>query len=66
MNSKTTLPLLEAAAHDEVVDVLTRLMVAYPNNTSNEVARCVARCATINIAANLGRSGAELRNGVST
>ena len=45
MNSKTTLPLLDAAAHDEVVDVLRRLTVAYPNNTSNEVACCVARCA---------------------
>ena len=45
MNSKTTLPLLDAAAHDEVVDVLRRLTVAYPNNTSDEVACCVARCA---------------------
>ena len=45
MNSKTTLPLLNAAAHDEVVDVLRRLTVAYPDHTSNEVACSVARCA---------------------
>ena len=45
MNSKTTLPLLDAAAHDEVVDVLRRLTVAYPDNTPNEVACSVARCA---------------------
>ena len=45
MNSKTTLPMLDAAAHDEVVDVLRRLTVAYPDNTSNEVACSVARCA---------------------
>jgi hypothetical protein len=45
LNSKTTLPLLDAAAHDEVVDVLRRLTVAYPDNTPNEVACCVARCA---------------------
>jgi hypothetical protein len=38
MNSKTTLPLLDAAAHDEVVDVLRRLTVAYPDNTPNDVA----------------------------
>ena len=42
MNSKTTLPLLDAAAHDEVVDVLT---VAYPDNTPKKVACSVARCA---------------------
>ena len=35
MNSKTTLPLLDAAAHDEVVDVLRA--VAYPDYTPNEV-----------------------------
>ena len=45
MNSKTTLPLLDAAAHDEVMDVLRRLTVAYPDTTSNEVACSVARCA---------------------
>jgi hypothetical protein len=45
MNSKTTLPLLDAAAHDEVVDVLRRLTVAYPDNTPNEVGCSVARCA---------------------
>ena len=45
MNSKTTLPLLDAAAHDEVVDVLRRLAVAYPDYTPNEVACSVARCA---------------------
>jgi predicted protein tyrosine phosphatase len=48
MNSKTTLPLLDAAAHDEVVDVLRRLTVAYPDNTPNEVACSVARCALEN------------------
>jgi hypothetical protein len=45
MNNKTTLPLLDAAVHDEVVDVLRRLTVAYPDNTPNEVACSVARCA---------------------
>ena len=40
MNSKTTLPLLDAAAHDEVVDVLRRLPIRTIPPT-----RCVQRSA---------------------
>jgi hypothetical protein len=39
MNSKTTLPLLDAAAHDEVVDVLRRLTVAYPDSVQRSALR---------------------------